>query len=372
MVIENMIKEEKVKVKLNSRNIKYYEELGYNIPKYLDKKGRYSIKRGTEIEVDVNDLSNGSHVEITAVCDICEENKVMPYKAYMKNISKYNVYTCPDCSTIKVRQTYLEKYGVDCSLKSNEVKEKIIQTNIERYGVKHCMQNSDIKAKTQNTIKEKYGVDYLSQSEEILNKVKNTNLKKYGQECYLHSKDFEIKNLKALKEKYGENITHNMQVPEVRRKATLTKFKNGKCATSAQQIHINNLYNTLLNYPFMNYNFDMFDDKYNIDIEYDGSGHDLSVKLNKVTNKMFFKKQMSRDILSKINGIKIFRIISSKDKLPTDEILLDMYSKSVNILRSANNKCSSIYWNIDNGTYTISPFKKTFTYDYGKLRKLIS
>ena len=46
-----MILDEYVKVILNSSNIKHFENLGYEMPRYRDKKGRMSIKNGTEIMV---------------------------------------------------------------------------------------------------------------------------------------------------------------------------------------------------------------------------------------------------------------------------------------------------------------------------------
>ena len=54
-----MILDEYVKVILNSSNIKHFENLGYEIPRYKDKKGRMRVKLGTEIIVKVSDLTSG-------------------------------------------------------------------------------------------------------------------------------------------------------------------------------------------------------------------------------------------------------------------------------------------------------------------------
>jgi hypothetical protein len=55
------------------KNAKYYEKLGYVIPKYKDKRQRMKIKRGTKILVKVEDLSSGSNVKLTKICDDCGE-----------------------------------------------------------------------------------------------------------------------------------------------------------------------------------------------------------------------------------------------------------------------------------------------------------
>ena len=61
------ILEKEVAVKLSGGiNIKYYESLGYSIP-----RGKYGVKRGTEILVDIKHFPLQSNVKVTKVCDIC-------------------------------------------------------------------------------------------------------------------------------------------------------------------------------------------------------------------------------------------------------------------------------------------------------------
>jgi hypothetical protein len=60
-------------------------------------------------------------------------------------------------------------------------------------------------------------------------------------------------------------------------------------------------------------------------------------------------------------------IISSKDKLPSDEILLQMLDKAVNYFNSTTH--SWIEFDIDNFTYRNAQ-EGTVSYDYGKLRKI--
>lgn len=107
-----MILDKYVKVKLNPSNIKYFEKLGYDIPVYEDKKGQIRIKFGSEIDVRVSDLNQGSHCLVNADCDICGKHNNIEYRVYLKNIKNYGLYTCKDCCRIKREKTCSEKYGV--------------------------------------------------------------------------------------------------------------------------------------------------------------------------------------------------------------------------------------------------------------------
>lgn len=57
-------------------NIKYYESLGYTIP-----KGKYGVKRGTKLLVKVEHLPNNSNVRLTKKCDICGKTSETSYNA---------------------------------------------------------------------------------------------------------------------------------------------------------------------------------------------------------------------------------------------------------------------------------------------------
>lgn len=366
-----MILNEYVEVTLNPSNIKYFEALGYKIPRYKDSKGRMSIKTGTTIMVKVTDLNEGSHCLVNVECDICGERRELEYRVYLRNIKKYGLYTCKDCCSTKREQTCLEKYGVKSPAQSKDIYDKVTQTNMEKYGCVSAMQNPMVREKAKQTTIKRYGVENVSQSDEIKERVKQTNLERYGAKNYLLSDDFKTKATNTYQKRYGEHVTHNMQIPEVRAKVTRTLYENGHCAVSKQQKHLNELFETELNHPFMNYNFDMYDSKNQIDIEYDGSGHDKCVVLGKVDQKIFKRKELVREIYSKLKGIKVMRIVSRKDKLPTDDVLLHMFDISKKLLR--NNKplgISTIKWDIDNSCYYTYPNKTKVDFDYGTLKRM--
>jgi len=76
------ILEKEVSIKYNSKKAKYYENLGYSFPKSVDKWGKQRTKRGEEIFVKVEDLSDGSNIKVTKICDICGKKNENPRPYY--------------------------------------------------------------------------------------------------------------------------------------------------------------------------------------------------------------------------------------------------------------------------------------------------
>ena len=52
-------------------NIKYYESLGYNIPKKLNKNNQLVNDIGSKILVEIEDLPPYSNVNVNVKCDNC-------------------------------------------------------------------------------------------------------------------------------------------------------------------------------------------------------------------------------------------------------------------------------------------------------------
>lgn len=61
----------KVTVTLSGSSIKYYEDMGYEIPKKVDKYGALLYEPNAKIEVDVNDLPRSSGILLDFECDHC-------------------------------------------------------------------------------------------------------------------------------------------------------------------------------------------------------------------------------------------------------------------------------------------------------------
>ena len=76
----------------------------------------------------------------------------------------------------KSAATKLERYG-DPGYHNIE---KMKQTNLERYGVENTLLNKDVQNKIKQTVKRKYGVEHILSSLQIRKKIQKTCLEKYG------------------------------------------------------------------------------------------------------------------------------------------------------------------------------------------------
>ena len=87
-----------VEITLNNRTIKWYENKGYEIPKYYNKKRcKYIIKSGTKIKVKVEDLTNGSNAIVNCICDECKTKTEMTWYTYRKINHNGKTY-CKPCA----------------------------------------------------------------------------------------------------------------------------------------------------------------------------------------------------------------------------------------------------------------------------------
>lgn len=140
-----MIKEISVKLKLNAKTIKHYWLIGY------------SGTTNDIIDINVSDLTKGSHVKITAICDRCKSEVVIPYKSYLKNIKKYNFYSCIKCCDEKKVISNIKKFGTERATQNKDILKKIENTNIKKYGSRYYiltddfLNNEDIIRKRKNT-----------------------------------------------------------------------------------------------------------------------------------------------------------------------------------------------------------------------------
>lgn len=114
----------------------------------------------------------------------------------------------------KMRETNLRKYGFNCSSKSEIVKEKSKQTCLKRYGVEYSFQSKEMREKSKKTLMSNYGVEYPIQSEIIKEKIKNTMLERYDGENTFVSYVLTVKCKESMMRKYG--VTYSMQIPKNR------------------------------------------------------------------------------------------------------------------------------------------------------------
>lgn len=176
-----MIKETLVEVKWNAKIKKHYVDLGYNY-----------TKMGDSFLVNSKDLTSGSKVVVTVVCDYCGEefsceNEVI-LRCRKNSIIKKDC--CSNCTQKKIQEGFMLKHGVTSSFKIDGVQEKIKNTNLEKYGVENVFANENIKSKIKETNLEKYGYTTYTQTEEYKEKSRNTCIEKYGVDNYSKTEDF--------------------------------------------------------------------------------------------------------------------------------------------------------------------------------------
>ena len=200
-----MIKQKKIFINLNNMNKKYYSELGYD------------TQCSKKIEVDIMDLSKGSHTKINCCCDICGKEKELYYKMYFKvtKIDEQGLYYCSKCAKNKMKKTKLEKYGSASFNNNNKSKmtklekygdenynnmNKNKMTKMERYGDEFYLN----KEKQQQTCIDRYGVDNIMKTDKWKDEYKKYCIKKYGVNSYVESDEFKIKRDKSF-EKFENN-----------------------------------------------------------------------------------------------------------------------------------------------------------------------
>lgn len=86
-----------VMIGINSSNVKYYENLGYIIPKHLDSHKKMRYKNGTKINVKIDDLQHGSGVKLDAMCDNCRKEYIISYNNYVRSNHNGKTY-CRLCA----------------------------------------------------------------------------------------------------------------------------------------------------------------------------------------------------------------------------------------------------------------------------------
>jgi len=204
-----------------------------------------------------------------------------------------------------------------------------------------CCNCKSIKNKELNLLR--YGVENQFQREIIRHKIKQICLNRYGYE-------------------------YPMQSELVKQKSLINMSKFNGIQSSKQQNYLNTIFNGEINFVDSStkgfaIDIALIDDK--IAIEYDGSGHRLSILFGDKTEDEFNLSEIRRTIILKRNGWKQIRIVSLNDYLPNKNILIEMLSFAKMYFNSGH---SSITFDIDNSNVVV--FKNKVPYNFEKLRKI--
>lgn len=363
-----------VEIKVNGYTAGYYESLGYKVPTKRASKSTYERYKkefvydtSKTITVKVNDLPKNSEIHIDVLCDMCNKSVAsMRYVDYNKAIDKTGDCICRDCSYIRRKQSEIALYG--CSyVETEEFKAKRKKSCVDKFGVESPLQNKKIMQKVRNTNIQKYGHTNPSQVPEFKEKAKMTMLEHFGVDCASKSEIVKEKTRLTNIQKYG--VPYTLQSPEVRAKANETLCKNGTQKTSKQQLYLHSLYGGKINYAISYYAADICLPEEKLAIEYDGGGHNLRVTLGRLTQEEFDHKEIVRNVVLKKEGYKQIRIISSKDLLPQDPILLQMLSDAKQYFSKYPNHSWCSY-DIDQGLLFNAEHKDGIPYSFGELRTI--
>lgn len=265
----------------------------------------------------------------------------------------------------KRTQTFIENYGVENPMLVKEIREKVQHTIVERYGVENISQNPEIQDKRTQTFIKRYGASTPLQNKECLEKMKQTNLERYGVEF--------IPQLEETKQKVKKTNLENcgyesyMRSPEFLEK-WFSKHGSNFVRTSRQQRYLCSLYNGILNHPFKCFALDVFLPEDKLDVEFDGSGHRMSIFLGSITEEDFEKKELYRNVALKKEGYNRMRIISLHDFLPQDDILFQMLNDARNYFQTTQH--TWITYDIDKSLLFNAENKDGAPYSYGLLRTI--
>lgn len=111
-----MLLTKEVELTLKGKIIKWYEEKGYEIPRYTDIHGRTLIKKGTKLKVRVEDLQHGSEAKVDIQCDNCGEILLgIQWKKYNKYVREGGKYFCNKCAYELFAKEKIKKIKLDKS-----------------------------------------------------------------------------------------------------------------------------------------------------------------------------------------------------------------------------------------------------------------
>lgn len=296
-----MLLDQIVPIKINSSNKKHFIELGYELNKC-----------GETIYVDVKDLMPYSSAKVKIKCDFC--GSIFETRYYIYTTTKNKERTCcsnPDCQQAKREWLCENEYGVKYYGQVEEFKEKKENSCIDKYGFKSSLKNKDIRNKIKETCINKYGTEYAISSKVVRSKIKESFLNRYG-------------------------VEFPTQIDSVMESIIKSKYEGGSQVSSKQQREICDILGGELNYPLKRYYLDIAFPNEKIDIEYNGSGHDLSVRLGMITQEEFDKNERFRRKQIFNSGWDIIEIISSKNIVPESEELKNIFEFCCNLFFEQN------------------------------------
>lgn len=166
-------------------------------------------------------------------CPVCGK-----YVSFINYSKGYRTYCCMKClhkdpkMEEKIKQSFIEKYGVENAFQNKDVQEKVKQTYLERYGVDNPSKLKEVREKAKQTMIKKYGVPAASMLDEFKEKAKQTYIKKYGVSSPTKLENVKEKQRQTCLNKYG--VKYASSTPEFREKVKQTCLNKYGATTYTQ------------------------------------------------------------------------------------------------------------------------------------------
>lgn len=310
-----MLLTKEVEIKITKANISYYKEKGY------------LVSEKDVIFIKTIDLQPQSEKRVIYKCDECGETINLSWASYLKKKEKnYSVLGdfCNKCSKKKRAKWLKQKNLLSYQLDYQNRQKKREKTCLEKYGENNIMKTEKGKMSLEKTLLEKYGVDNIMKLPETREKI-----------------------AKAL------GTTNDIEKFYSKNGKEFYKYNGVPC--SGNQKHLQKLLGGELNYFLKYYTLDLFFEKDNLYLEYNGTGHNLSVIMGKKTFEEFEKDELKRYYILKSLGLKQIIFSSLKNrKLPSDQMILYIFEKAKEFLQKDNNNW--IVFDFDNSLIKTKDF----------------
>ena len=347
-----------VRVKTSKKTCKYYREKGYEFEKW-----------GDFIEVNVLDLPKRSGTKVKIICDVCGKEAEICYGDFVGYNEENKLITCASnsCKHKKYEDTCTKKYGVNNPNKAQEIQDKKKDTNLKRYGVENVAKSKIIQNRMKATLKEKYGENVINpgQAQDVKDKIKATWKKNYGEDI---TSPFQLESVKekskqTMLNNYG--VEHTSQNRELLNKMLDSFQFNGTGPCSRAQKYIHFLIGGVLNKRVCNSLVDICFEEEKIAIEYDGGGHFLGDIINGdvFPTKEALLKEKNREDSIVNKGYKVIRFIATKDRIPSDEVILNL------IEEFKNSDFKVVRIDFEKGTIE-KDYNEKWHCNFGELRKI--
>lgn len=135
----------------------------------------------TKFLIKVDAKNNPKFYNLSNGIDMSLDSEIVREKMKKTNLERYGYESSLGCKEIreKIKETNLERYGSISPLGNGEIREIIKNTNLERYGEDNPSKNVKVKEKRKNTFIENYGVDHPSKTIEVKEKISKSNREYY-------------------------------------------------------------------------------------------------------------------------------------------------------------------------------------------------